>query len=324
MHQRDSPEILRAKIPPGIPATSLSPSTPRAEPRGLTVQCQRKEIALTRGSGTTDGRFAYITPKGSNSVYGYELHKQKWEQFPPCPYRDPGLVIIDSGLTAVGGWDGVSSTDKLFSLRQKQWVEDYPPMSIKRYSPIVVTSGDGNIIVMGGIEGWNNTRAIELLEVKTRRWSRLRDLPPPLHLGSATLCGDQVCTIGVDAKGYSCSLRALPSTNQPSTSLEESHALSWLPLPRLPVTESTAATLCGQLVIVGGRQRGQVPVDSIHQLVDGQWVKIGSLSSATADCVAVSLSQDKLMVLGGSVSIMLLYRALVVLSLVQSPYVYNH
>ena len=41
---------------------------------------------------------------------------------------------------------------------------------------------------------------------------------------------------------------------------------------------STVATHCGQQVIIGG-MRGGSPVNSIHQLADGQWMNIGSMSS---------------------------------------------
>ena len=74
--------------------------------------------------------------------------------------------------------------------------------------------------------------------------------------------------------------------------------LSWEPLPPLPVELSTAATLCGQLVLIGGRQGGS-PVNSIHQLVEGQWVEIGSMTRGRYWCLAVSPSPDRILIVGG-------------------------
>ena len=74
--------------------------------------------------------------------------------------------------------------------------------------------------------------------------------------------------------------------------------ITWTRLPQQPVKGSTAATLCGQLVIVGGLQGGSY-VNSIHQLPDGQWVKIGSMSSGRQRGLVVSPSPDKMMVVGG-------------------------
>ena len=40
-------------------------------------------------------------------------------------------------------------------------------------------------------------------------------------------------------------------------------------------------------------------VNSIHQLLDGQWVKIGSISSGRSNCLVVTPSPDKMMIVGG-------------------------
>ena len=57
---------------------------------------------MYKGSAATDGRFVYIAPGGSTSLYRYECSKEKWTELPSCPYRDSGLAIIDSELTTVG------------------------------------------------------------------------------------------------------------------------------------------------------------------------------------------------------------------------------
>ena len=134
--------------------------------------------------------------------------------------------------------------------------------------------------------------------MRSRRWYGLTNLPRPLSFPSATICGNQLHVIGGDDDGYSCSLQGLPSSDQRITSQSISRIVTWTPLPRLPVEFSTAATLCGQLVIIGG-MRGGSSVNSIHQLVDGQWVEIGSMSSGRYDCLVVSPSPDKMMIVGG-------------------------
>ena len=58
------------------------------------------------------------------------------------------------------------------------------------------------------------------------------------------------------------------------------------------------ATLFGQLVIIGGMQDGLL-LNSIHQLVDGQWVEIDSMSSNRWWCLVVSPSPDEMMIAGG-------------------------
>ena len=280
----------------------------------LTVQCHRKETAprtLVRGSATTDGRFAYFTPRYSNSVYQYECSTEKWEELPSCPYRNSGLVIIDREVTSVGGEDGYHRTNKLYTLRQGKWVEKYPPMNTARSDTAVVSTSDGKyLIVIGGFVGrrWDGgfvwTATVELFQVKGRRWYQLTDLPQPLTYPSATICGDIVHVIGYDDKGYSCSLAALPSSDKPIPPQSIPHLISWKPLPPLPVEWTTAATLCGQLVLIGGSQRSLFglflsPVNSIHQLVDGQWVEIGSMTSERSYCLVASPSPDKIIIIVG-------------------------
>ena len=144
----------------------------------------------------------------------------------------------------------------------------------------------------------DRTTTVKLFQVRSRRWYELTNLPQPLSFPSAAICGSQLHVIGYDGDGYSCSLQGLPSSDQPITSQSISRIVTWSPLPRLPVKRSTAATLCGQLVIIGGKQ-GFSPVNSIHQLVDGQWVEIGSMSSGRYDCLVVSPSPDKMMIVSG-------------------------
>ena len=54
------------------------------------------------------------------------------------------------------------------------------------------------------------------------------------------------------------------------------------------------------MIIVGERDGSSV--NSIHQLVDGQWVNIGSMSSGRCRCLVASPSPDKMVVVGGCAS----------------------
>ena len=253
---------------------------------------------MYRGFATTDHQFAYFTPYDSDSVYRYEWNTEQWNKLPSCPCRNCALVIIDGTLTTVGGYRS-GYTNKLFTLRQRQWFEEYPPMNTVRSHPAVVsTSGGDYIIVIGGLGGGVWTGTVELLKVKTRRWYKLTNIPQRLTVPSATICGNQLHVIGHDNDVYSCSIKNLPSSDEPITSQSIPHLISWTSLPRLPVTQSTAASLYGQLVIIGGRQGGS-PVNSIHQLVDGKWVEIGSMSSGRRECLVVSPSPDRMMIVGG-------------------------
>ena len=70
-----------------------------------------------------------------------------------------------------------------------------------------------------------------------------------------------------------------------------------LSLLYIPVVDSTAATLSGEIVIIGGG--GRPPVKTIHQLFNGQWVKIGCMSCDRRWCLIVSPSPGKMMIYSG-------------------------
>ena len=80
----------------------------------------------------------------------------------------------------MGGRDGSDRrTNKLFTFRQSQWIEEYPPMNTARAQntarsqTTAVSSSDGEyIIVIGGwAGGWSAT--VELYQVSSRRWHQL-------------------------------------------------------------------------------------------------------------------------------------------------------
>ena len=84
--------------------------------------------SMYRGSATSDDKYAYFTSSGSTSIHRYEWSTEFWLRLPLSPYRDTGLVIIDGELTTLGGRDNFLCTNRLLTLQQNQWVEEYPRM----------------------------------------------------------------------------------------------------------------------------------------------------------------------------------------------------
>ena len=253
---------------------------------------------MVRGSTTTDHKFAYFAPKGSKSIYSYEFDTKKWESLPSRPYRNSSLVIIDGVLTTVGGENkGSMCTNKLFTLRQREWVEEYPPMNTACFESAIVSSSDGQyVFVIGGNVGDRWVTNVELLLVQRKEWHKLTNLRLPHPYPSATICGNEIFVV-TEEDGYKCSFQAL-YIGVPITSQSIQRLISWTPLPRLPVKFPTAVILSEELVIIGGMRAGELD-DSIHQLVDREWVKIGSMLSARKWCLAVSQSPNMVITVGG-------------------------
>ena len=266
----------------------------------LPLKCHHVETVpprrMRRGSATTSDKYVFVTPENSTEIYQY--YTKKWMKLPSCPCSDPGLATIRGQLFAVGGKTNNKNTNKLFMFNSKQWNEHKSSMICARSSPAVITTSDGEyLIVIGGDGGVNITA--ELFQVKYETWHEIKSKIKISNVTkpSATICGDQLNVIGDDSNGYSCSLQALPSSDRPITS---PLTLSWKPLPPLPVTESTAATLCGQLVIIGGRENWK-QVKYIYQLINGvQWVRIDStMHVCRAKCFVLGISEDKVLIVSG-------------------------
>ena len=136
------------------------------------------------------------------------------------------------------------------------------------------------------------TAAVELLDTRNDKWYKLLDLPEPLRYPSATVCGDNLHVIGIGGVSYSCSIKALFSDSTQLPLL-----VSWTCHPHPPVTLAVAATLSQELVLVGGDQVGTVPW--ILQLANGEWTKIGAMSTRRKSCLVVNLSPDHILIVGG-------------------------
>ena len=254
---------------------------------------------MSRGSATTFDQRAYFIACGSTSVYLYDLSTNKWEKLPLSRYCNSGLCVIDGCLTTVGGNNREQYTNKLFTLEQEKWVEKYPPMHTARSWPAITSANNGDyLIVIGGLtDDCSYTCVIELFTTKTRRWYKLTNLTEALPKPSATVCDDKLYVVGFSNKGYSCSLQNLPSGEEPNRE-QLTYPISWTQLPCLPVTGSTPATLSGELILIGGREGG-LQGNSIHQLVNGKWVEIGTTSSGRYECLVIRKSPGELMIVGG-------------------------
>ena len=233
----------------------------------LNVRCSEKDSTpskITGGSATTNHQFAYFT-SDLNHVYRYNWSTGRWEELPPCPYYDSALVVLWGDRM---GLIVVLTSYSLFTLRQWQWVDEYPPMNTARSHAAVVSSSDGRyIIVIGGDVGDDDwTATVELFQVSSGEWNQLTELPQPLPDPSTTISGNNLHVIGRDAKGYSCSLQGLLSSDR-QIAPQSIHRIAWTSLPHLPMKYSTAATLYGQLIIIGGSS-----MKSIYQLLKlGKW-----------------------------------------------------
>ena len=267
------------------------------------MNCRKKRKSpsgMIAGSATTDRRFMYFTSKNSTSVFQYEWRRDEWETLSSCPYENSSLAIIAGALTTIGGVDKeMKPTKELFSLKDSKWTKLHPEMNVARYSAAVVGERHYTFVIGGNAGEKCFTTKVELFSVNSKIWFEITDLPQPLKFPSVAICGTWIHVAGCDGSVFSCSLQDLPASGS-IEGAQVAPAISWNEVCQLPVTHSTTATLGGALVTVGGQSRAnKESVDSIYQLVEGEWKEICQMSSKRFSCLIVAPSPKNLMIVGG-------------------------
>ena len=270
--------------------------------------------AMSRGAAVVDGNTAYFTPDGSSRVYSYQniLGNEQWSRLPDNPNGAFSLAVIDGLLTSVGGYDSrYKGTNTLLSLtgegERKQWSEVFPPMPTPHSSTACITT-EKALVVAGGRAG-DNLATVEVMDINTKQWTTVCPLPQKLWSLSGIVCGDSLYLAGGFTGGsgpksvFTCSL---PDFWQPETlgsrirqTLTRSNV--WKEISSLPVTLSTLASFGGHLLAIGGKDDSENSTTDVYRYDShtDSWHVISQMKNKRSQCLAVTLPEDKLIVVGG-------------------------
>ena len=273
-------------------------------------KCGRAPRTMSGPSSVADGKTAYFNPYTSKDVYSYDSEEQTWSCLPQCTHSDFSLAVVNGLLTAIGGGWGTDVTNQLFSLTgERKWVEHFPPMPTKRYATAAVCGGT-SLVVAGGLGNiFTHLDTVEVMDTETLQWSTASSLPFPLRYASATICQDRIYLLGYDTSKeqrsvLACSMADLrQSCRSPGVGAWlKSLTLKtvWHRVTDLPVYRSTCATLCGQLIAVGGKYRDDYTT-AIHQYnpPTNSWEVISHMPTERCGNLVAVLPGNKLMVVGG-------------------------
>ena len=283
------------------------------------TKCGVTPHVMTRpSSSVVDGNMAYFNPYHTNDVYCYNSEKQTWSSLPQCPHSYSSLAVVNGLLTAIGGRGrnggllGSSATNQLLSLtgdRERKWVKKFPSMPTKRYGSATVRSGKSLVVAGGETERSSKLNtAVEVLDTDSLQWSTASSLPFALRNGSATICQDHIYLSDRSRSVLACSvadiLQSCQSQKTGST-LTLTRYAAWHRVANLPVQYSNCATLCGQLLAVGGKDDSNKRTTAIHQYnpATDSWEVISHMPTARFDALVAVLHGNKLMVVGGTVGI---------------------
>ena len=275
---------------------------------------------MIRGSAAADSNMAYFNGYGSTTVHSYDSDTRfrKWRRLPDTPHTHFTLAVVHHILTMVGGLISGGATDSLLSLmgegRDIKWLPNLPAMPTKRYWTAAVCSGR-SLIVAGGHDGRNTLSTVEVLDTDTRQWSIASSLIHPFSLATISICGERLYKLGgFDQTGHthsvlSCSVPELLQSCQPQPlagklrTAPANQSTIWRCVADAPHYWSSCATLCGQLVAVGGREAGEdtSAITGYNETTDS-WEAMGNMPTARRRAL-VAILNGKMMVVGGMVGV---------------------
>ena len=271
---------------------------------------------MYRGAAVVHGNTAYFRKINSNKVYSYQniLGKEQWSQVPDNPNKNCGLAFIDGLLTSVGGFNN-GYTNTVLSLTgegmRKQWSEIFPPMPTPRQSVACITT-EQSLVIAGGYVSGDFLDIVEVMNINTKQWTTVSPLPQKQQQLSATVCGDTLYLAGGVDSGFTqsksvftCSLTdLLTSFNSLGSKIRQTFSQSqnvWKQISSLPVERSTLASFNGQLLAIGGEDGSMNPTTNVYRYDShtNSWNVISQMKNKRSMCLAVTLHEDHLIVVGG-------------------------
>ena len=256
--------------------------------------------AIARGAAVLVGNVAYFM-NYDGQMYSHDHSTDKFEVF-WGPSKSSSLVSIRGLLTAVGG----EADNKLHSLigsgEIKKWAQLFPPMPTKRHSTAAVTTNE-HLIVAGGVSGHFCLTTVEAMDIETRIWSIVADLPHPCSCASATICRDRIYIMGGNDLSdrtksvLTCSLAELLHAQFNSPLLGS----VWSRIADAPLFYSTCATLEENLVSVGGQDLEYQTSPAVHMYdpTSDSWDHIGNMKIPKYRCIVVVLPNNEMTIVGG-------------------------
>ena len=235
----------------------------------------------------------------------YNVDADSWSHLPKYEYRCFAMTVINHHLTLVGGGDDdwkVTNQLAVYEPSSQNWTYPYNPMPTPRHRPAVLMHGIW-LLVAGGFDArLTNLATVELLNTSTNQWLATSSLPTTCRLLTSAIVDDYGYLIMNSKQVFRVSLPDIVSHTVDQSTASKSPAL-WCRLPDTPLSCSTAISLRGYLLAVGGSHDNSTRTDiHLYQPESEQWTKVGELPNVRQYCTCVVLPSGEVLVAGGEES----------------------
>ena len=300
---------------------SLQPQLLHPQARLQWKKCADIPVEMSDAQGVVMGEKVYmgggVTEEDEDRyhVFQYNTIRDEWSRLSSHHVYYFSMAQFTGSLITVGGVILGSSTGKVYRFKEEsqEWEEFLKPMPTARFCLTVATTQSA-IIASGGVADNRDDEsvpcaAVEVYSSETSQWYTADPLPAPRAVMSSVTITDTCYVLrGVDAniKDVTTVLYAsLASLIQKATSptrQSPSDTSVWKTLPDTPLQASTASSLSGNLVAVGGYDtKTAFPDINVFFPLTNSWVRIttGDLPEPRDSCTAVQLSSNTMIVIGG-------------------------
>ena len=280
------------------------------------TECTQLPISSFFGPAIVVGKDVYVGLYGESKVLKYSVIGEAWSTLPDTPVNRFSIGYLHKKLLLVGGqvMPSMEVTPNIheFDEASQQWVRSttVPPMPTARSSLTTVSwTSPPALIVCGGKDQQSQPLiTVEVYHGRMSQWYTASPLPSPrdsmthavVNGALFLVCGYQKSNLGSSRK----TVMSAPIPQLLESCLRPSNTppIQWQIIPDVPYYCSTATSLGGCLLVVGGSKNAyDSPVSLVHAYCpsSSSWVVVGELPQPLCDCITATLPTGELLVMGG-------------------------
>jgi len=238
----------------------------------------------------------------------FDLSTEQWSLNPiATPYHAYAMTVLENKLITVGGLTKRDDefTKKILVLNGTQW-KDYSRIPTARACATAV-GHHSTLLVIGGranVKGrWMTIPTVELLDAANGSWYTCNSLPMPHCFLQVAISNNTLYLLG----GFGADNKSSSKVFAASLKTLSTHHLNWQLLNDTPLHSSSTVAVANKYVIsIGGRHPSDAAKQSnkvyLLNASTGSWELIANIPRATSGPAVAAVADNKVIVLGGTVS----------------------
>ena len=248
--------------------------------------------------------------RAMHTVMVYDPQQDSFDTLPPYTCKCFSMAIVNNQLVLVGGYD-VHITGKVtnklgvWNEESRKWTHPLPSMTTACYSPSVTSHNNRWLVVMAGVGDKTYLSRIEILHTtESGQWYHAAPLPRPCYGVSTVTIGNMCYLVGgisggrASKKVFCVNLDDLISQALSQHRGAPPTPSPWMTLTDTPESWSTAFSLNGSLLSVGGGHGGSKAIYH-YQPSSKSWIKAREVPARRSRCACTILPSGEVFVAGG-------------------------